>query len=94
MENTDDKQDPPRFELVLQPKDADGKPLGPPKTFTADSGFNLWRHFMNNQSKPGKKKKAKEAKLPAKAEANIILQEVANYAERKQEAKEVNDTNK
>lgn len=84
----------PSFELVIQPRDKDGKPFGKRRSIKTNSGFKMWRFMLNNQGKPQKKHKGKATKsdnkvryrelLPVGDRAEKLAQEAAVYAENKQ----------
>ena len=88
-ENTD-------FELVLQPRDAGGEPLGKKKSIKTNSAFKMWRFWMNNQGKPPKRKGSKNSTkkqrykevLPRGTQAENLVKEAATYAENQQRERE------
>tara|TARA_R110000803_G_C11922965_1_gene314563 strand:- start:29 stop:352 length:324 start_codon:yes stop_codon:yes gene_type:complete len=91
----DETTEKPRFELVMQPRDKDGKPFGKQRSVKTNSGFKLWRFMLNNQGKPKPKTKGKAPKsgkkmryqevLPVGDRADKLAQEAADYAEKKQQ---------
>ena len=89
----------PTFELVMYPKDSQGNPLPHTKSVTTDTPFKLWRFWMNNH-RPKKKAKGSHVKrkgknarykevLPKGKEADNLAKEVAKYAEKKQQERDI-----
>lgn len=86
----EDKKEKPRFELVILLKDSEGIPTGKRKSFTAEDGPTLARHWSTNNGLVKKKKKKIKA---AKTEKEITegLEEMVSYVEKIRKNKRLED---
>lgn len=85
----EDKKEKPRFELVILLKDSEGIPTGRRKSFVAEDGATLAKHWSTNNGLKKKKKKAKAAKT--EKEIAEGLQEMVGYVEKIRKNKRLED---
>lgn len=80
------KSEKKEFELVLQPRDKNGNPVGPRKSIATDSPFELAKFWYNNSPPAKKKSKVKKKKqrykevLPKGKEAEELLRQINDNA--------------
>ncbi len=85
------KEKTSKFELVLQVRDAQGNVTGRTKSFVADDGPNLEKHFINNTVSGAKKKKKAIAPAKTTKEIEYGLKETETHIEKIRKARRLED---
>ncbi len=75
-----------RFELCLHIRDVNGNATGKQRCYSTDSAYKLFEFWQRNHGQFKKKKKRKKASrtdtLPGQKEADKILKESQEYADK------------